>query len=351
MTGTLPAALRTALDGAAAALPPHHLAAALADLTARYRAERRPAGPAIGGEAARLAYLIARLPATFAAARTALAELARRAPALAPASLLDLGAGAGGAAWAACETFAGFGRAVLNERDAGMIALGRRLAAAAGHPVLGAAAWRSADLTAGAGFPEADLVILSYALGELPEDAAEPVLLRAWAAARQALVLVEPGSRRGFATIRAARTRLLAAGASLAAPCPHQQACPIVDPDWCHVSVRFDRSALHRAIADGTLPYDDEKLSYVAAVRDPALALPAAGRVVRAPLRRSGHVVLDVCAGGALVRHTLSKRQGTAYRAARKTGWGDPWPAEEKSASGGPATKEGGPGGPWPPIP
>eukprot|EP00850_Spirogloea_muscicola_P003336 SM000013S26505 [mRNA] locus=s13:770355:775052:- [translate_table: standard] len=58
-------------------------------------------------------------------------------------------------------------------------------------------------------------------------------------------------------------------------------------------------------------------------------------RVVRPPLRRGGHVILDVCAAadaggrsGALVRSIVSRGRGGSarYRRARHTRWGDLWP-------------------------
>ncbi len=322
----LPAALRAAIDQAVAVLPASRLATAAAALTARYRAADRPAGPLIETGAERLAYLLVRLPATFAATAAVLSELAQRAPGLRPASLLDLGAGAGSAAWAAAEVFPDLGSAALIERDAAMIGLGRTLAT--DHPMLGRAVWQHAELSAASDLPAADLVVIAYALGELPEAAAESLLGRAWAAAGRALVVVEPGSRRGFATVRRARSALIATGATLAAPCPHALDCPLAEPDWCHFPVRFARGAAHRQAVGGSAGHDDEKYSYVAVLRDPAVARPATGRIVRAPMRRAGHVVLDVCTSGALARVTLSRRHGPAYRAARDSGWGGAWPPD-----------------------
>jgi ribosomal protein RSM22 (predicted rRNA methylase) len=97
--------------------------------------------------------------------------------------------------------------------------------------------------------------------------------------------------------------------------------------DWCHFAARVARSSLHRQVKGGTLAYEDEKYSYVAAVH-PALVpvRPAAARVVRRPQVRKGHVLLDLCAGdGTLPRITVTKRQGTPYRAARDAQWGDAW--------------------------
>ena len=112
-------------------------------------------------------------------------------------------------------------------------------------------------------FPERDLLIAAYSLGEIGAGAA----IRLWQAARVALVIVEPGTPKGFALIRAIRDELLAAGAHMAAPCPGAMACPMVDPDWCHFAARVERSSLHRRLKGGELGYEDEKYSYVAFTR------------------------------------------------------------------------------------
>jgi ribosomal protein RSM22 (predicted rRNA methylase) len=123
-----------------------------------------------------------------------------------------------------------------------------------------------------------------------------------------------------------ARDRLIAAGFRIAAPCPHSAACPIVPgTDWCHFSARVSRSSLHRQVKGGSLPYEDEKFSYVAAARFPVS--PAPSRVVRRPQIRKGQVLLDLCQPDEqLTRTTVTKRHGDLYRAARNADWGDAWP-------------------------
>ncbi len=160
--------------------------------------------------------------------------------------------------------------------------------------------------------------------------------MAAAAAAAGVVVIVEPGSPDGYARVLAAREQLIAAGLRIAAPCPHGAVCPI-EPgtDWCHFSARVNRSSLHRQVKGGTLPYEDEKFSYVAAVRPQALAgapvQTAPARVLRRPQLHKGHVMLDLCtADGTLARATVTKRHGTAYRAARDLAWGDSWESPEQ---------------------
>ncbi|HEY9441295.1 MAG TPA: small ribosomal subunit Rsm22 family protein, partial [Streptomyces sp.] len=205
------------------------------------------------------------------------------------------------------------------------LALGRELAAASGIPGLRDAEWRRTRIGTGIELEPADLVTISYVLKELtPRAAAE--LADAAAAAAQAVVIVEPGTPDGYARIIAARDRLIAAGMSVAAPCPHSGACPI-EPgtDWCHFAARVSRSSLHRQVKGGSLSHEDEKFSYVVATRFPAQ--PVRARVIRRPQIRKGQVLLELCTRDEGLRGaTVSKRQGTLYRDARDTAWGDAWP-------------------------
>src|SRR6188474_803286 len=60
-----------------------------------------------------MAYAIARMPATYAAAHASLARAAELLPDVAPRSMLDVGAGPGTAAWAGIELWPSAERATL----------------------------------------------------------------------------------------------------------------------------------------------------------------------------------------------------------------------------------------------
>jgi ribosomal protein RSM22 (predicted rRNA methylase) len=184
---------------------------------------------------------------------------------------------------------------------------------------------RTGDLAA-ADVPAADVVVISYAINELGEASAARAVDRALALTTGALVVVEPGTPAGFARIRAARDRLRAAGATIAAPCPHADACPMAGADWCHFAVRLERSRAHRLSKHAALGWEDEKFAYVVAVRDAAaLRTRADARIVRRPRKDSGHVRLTLCAPAGLGEAIVTRRD-PRYRAARDASWGDPWP-------------------------
>lgn len=343
----LRASLADLLDG----LPPKQAAQAVERLIANYRGRTPTDTPVLRDRSDVVAYAAYRMPATFEAVRAALSALRAAAPKWTPAGQVDVGGGTGAATWAADAVWDGEGdgeRAVtVLDWAEPALALGRELAATAPSPALRAADWRRARIGAQLALPSTDLVTVSYVLGELTEDDRRSVVDAA-AAAAQAVVVIEPGTPDGYARVMAARDRLLAAGLRIAAPCPHSGACPIVPgTDWCHFSARVSRSSLHRQVKGGSLAYEDEKFSYVAATRFAAEAAP--GRVVRKPQTRKGQVLLDLCLppakaedpvaeelvaedraaeepDGTLEREIVTKRHGPLYRAARDAEWGDTWP-------------------------
>ncbi|WP_030563932.1 small ribosomal subunit Rsm22 family protein [Streptomyces aureocirculatus] len=323
--------LRTALAGLLEDLPPKAAAQAVDRLIANYRGTTPTGAPVLRDRADVTAYAAYRMPATFEAARSALDALAAAAPAdWSPAGHTDIGGGTGAATWAVDATWPGERPVTVLDWAEPALALGREIAAA--HPDLAGAQWQRARISAALDVPATALVTVSYVLGELTADDRAAVVDAAARAATDAVVVIEPGTPDGYARVIAARDRLVDAGYRVAAPCPHSSACPIVPgDDWCHFSVRVARSSLHRQVKGGSLAYEDEKFSYVAAVRDTAVpAAPATRRVVRRPQIRKGQVLLDLCdVDGALHRETVTKRHGAVYRAARDTAWGDAWPPPE----------------------
>ncbi|MFJ5638515.1 small ribosomal subunit Rsm22 family protein [Streptomyces sp. NPDC093223] len=316
--------LRARLAGLLDGLPSKQAAGAVERLIATYRGATPTDAPILRDRADVVAYAAYRMPATFQAVRAALAAFADAVPqGWAPESHVDVGGGTGAATWAVTDTWAGVRPVTVLDWAEPALALGREIAAAS--PELREAQWRRARIGAALTIESTDLVTVSYVLNEL-DEAARAALVDAAATAAGSVVIVEAGTPAGYARIIEARERLVAAGLRVAAPCPHSAACPIVPgADWCHFSARVSRSSLHRQVKGGSLAYEDEKFSYVAATRLPAVPAPA--RVVRRPQIRKGQVLLDLCEpDGRLARTTVTKRHGDLYKAARDADWGDAWP-------------------------
>lgn len=318
----LPPPLRAAIDQATNGLDREQLNRAAQRLSHRYRAAVQDGAPHIDDATSAIAYAVARLPATFAAMRTALAETAARTE-VRPATMLDAGAGPGTALWAASDVWSSLAEAVMIEQSPSALALGHRLATGLGSV---STAWIRVDLTSG--FDELgprDLVTLCYVLNEIEPGKRQALVDRLWRLAREILLIVEPGTPAGWRRILAAREQLIAAGGHILAPCPHGLACPLEPPDWCHFARRVARSRQHREAKSAVVPWEDEKFIYLAAARRPAA--PFAARVIAKPREGSGRVLLKLCCENGRCEHRLaSRRDGEAYRRARRLDWGDALP-------------------------
>jgi ribosomal protein RSM22 (predicted rRNA methylase) len=355
--GALADAIQVGLSGAGAPA----LTAGVQRLMAAYQTGASLATPALATPTDAAAYAAYRMPATAAAAGLALRQARLSMPGWRPATLLDFGAGTGSMAWAVATELPSVDAMILLEQSAAAIGIGQAILAAAQDADLPAATWRTWRLPVGqravgqsgelpalgqaAGelpsrpvanppavdLPTADLATISYLLGELT-DAQQAAILALAVRAAPAVMLIEPGTPAGHRRILTARDRLLAAGYRLAAPCPHANECPLaVAGDWCHFAARLPRSAMHRQVKGAELGYEDEKFSYVAAVRPdlagagapPEPVLPP-DRIVRRPQQRKGLVTLELCRrDGSAGRQLVGKSAGEAYRDARKSSWGD----------------------------
>ena len=104
-------------------------------------------------------------------------------------------------------------------------------------------------------------------IGEIGEAERRALAELMWAKTRDTLLIVEPGTPAGYARIIALRQQLIASGAHVAAPCPHDGKCPLAAPDWCHFTQRLPRSRAHKQIKGAELAFEDEKFTYVALTR------------------------------------------------------------------------------------
>ncbi len=345
----LPEDLRHAIDREVEKFDQGKLAKASAELTQSYQGG--DAGAAFRSEAHRFAYLAVRLPAILACNLNVFSEVRRLAPEVEVQSMLDLGAGPGTALQAAVRVFPSLRQATMIETDAAMVDLGRRIGEDSPYAAVQAARWQMLNLKAldlrkggprtGSSFAPHDLVVASYALGELGRSAAEKAVARAWESTRQLLVIIEPGTARGFEMVHGWRSLLIASGARILVPCPHEAECPMAAAgDWCHFAQRVDRTSLHRRLKGGALGHEDEKFSYVVASRQP---LPvASARIVRHPQKHGGHVRLVLCTPpnseelglerqGLLKERIVPSSQPEAYKASRKAKWGDAWDFDPSS--------------------
>ena len=282
-------------------------------------------------EADALAYALARMPATYAAVVACLIAMTGVVPDFAPASLLDCGAGPGTAtfavkAWAATQTFA-VDRITLLDANPAL----RTLALSLADDMAQSLRYELGDiLTTLAKAEAADLVVASYVINELSAAKQDLLADALWAKTQGTLLVVEPGTPSGYARILALRARLIAQGAHVVAPCPHDDACPLESPDWCHFVQRLPRSRTHMALKSAEVPFEDEKFSYVALSRTPVVGRPS--RVLSQPQITKIAVTAKLCTAAGLEIAVAPKRDKPAYQRLKKLDWGDAVSTRETSS-------------------
>ena len=321
METDLPPDLRAGLDGMMRGVARTALAQRATATSKAYRSGRGSAQIIRSMDDA-LAYALARLPATFAATTAVLAALSEAVPHFAPRTLLDVGAGPGTASWGAMRCFPRLTRIELLDENEFLRRLAGELLSLSTSDVLREAAYRQgvAQQLLNAIEP-ADLTIAGYFIGEVPDDLLPSTADGLWSKTTGILVIIEPGTPAGFRRIRKLRSHLIDRKAHVICPCPHDLACPLTGDDWCHFSQRLNRSRDHRQVKGASLPFEDEKFSYVVFSRhEPATP---ADRVLAAPRVSKASITTKLCTPEGLVMDVVSRRERDTYRVRKSWRWGD----------------------------
>jgi ribosomal protein RSM22 (predicted rRNA methylase) len=314
----LPAELKAALEARLKGFSRNDAAERSTSISKTYR-DGGGSG-AIRSEADALAYALARMPATYAAVTASLNALCVIRPGFAPKRLLDIGAGPGTASWAAAEAFSSLQDFTLLDANDALRKLALDLASDSFR--LRDAVYERGEARSLLSKAEAaDLVIASYMIGEINESEQAALGALMWEKTRDTLLVVEPGTPAGYGRIIALRERLIAAGAHVAAPCPHDGKCPLQSPDWCHFTQRLQRSRAHKQVKGAELPFEDEKFAYVALTREPVAA--RASRVLAQPTVTKVEVTARLCTPTGVKLTRTPRRAKADYAVARRWRWGD----------------------------
>ncbi len=293
--------------------------ASCADLSSKYQNQE---GDYFSSKEHRLAYLAVRVPSTFGAIKNVFEKIKHYDDFSKIESFLDAGAGPGCGLWAAIEECSNLRRSTLIEKDELIAEIGKSIIKPSNFSETHSIQWLPMNLNnLNPEIQAHDLILASYSLGETPNylKVAESL----WSLTQKWLVIIEPGDRSGFDRIKKIRKNLVEKGANIAAPCPHNHDCPLPESDWCHFSQKILRSNYHRKLKGGTLPYEEEKFSYVAFTRSNLTERKA--RVIKRPQKGTGHILLDLCLPENIARKTISKKDREKYRTAKKLFWGDIW--------------------------
>ena len=275
------------------------------------------------GEEEALAYILFRMPATFAAIQYVLSRVQEIEPAFAPTSLLDIGCGPGTVFFAMKEVYTSLERVKSIDRNSSFLDLFSKLLSSLKLSPPKMVCQEAALLHEE---EQWDVGMCSYMLGELRENDREEVLSKV-AQACSYLLILEPGTPEGYKTILQLRSWAASHGYTIVAPCPHALLCPMREcTSWCHVRVRLQRPSFLQSLKEGTKGYEDEALSYLILKRSKEMASPYA-RVVDTPQKRKGHVNLHLCEpNGKLEKVVVSKKDKDLYSQAKELEWGDLWP-------------------------
>ena len=323
----LPYYLKTASEKLIEGMNLSNMSSNARELSRRYMEESGQGKSLLNKDEEAAVYSLMRMPATFSAVSFALEQVCENSD-FVPRTLLDAGAGTGGASFAANEFFA-LDKIVCLERELAMENIGKKLMAASDDDALKDSIYVRKDLVELAlakrdseGAYQSDLVVASYVLNEMSMENRMEVVRFLWENTKKMLVIIEPGTPVGFSNIRRIRDYLISEGAYICAPCPHMDNCMVTGDDWCHFTVRVQRGKYHKMLKDADVPYEDEKFSYIAFSKEPAKCKNY-GRVMRHPKTQKGRMDLTLCTKDGIVEKAVTKKDGEAYKCAKKVKCGD----------------------------
>lgn len=266
-------------------------------------------------------YSVIRYPSTFKAFSDSLEYSLTHLDDIDITSVLDVGAGSAAASLASIYQLDHLNSIDLLEKEQVMIDIGEYLLSRVGTKGVNIK-YRKMDITKDdISNYQRDLVLSSYVLNELDNKDILKVVDKMWDSTNKVLLVVEPGTPRGYEIIRMIRDYLISKGGYILSPCPHMDKCPIISPDWCHFSTRVARSKLHKTLKEGDAPYEDEKYTYIAFSKSPCNRCK--NRILRHPQISSGFISLEVCSKDGLKVVKVAKKDKGLFKTARKAKVGD----------------------------
>jgi ribosomal protein RSM22 (predicted rRNA methylase) len=90
--------------------------------------------------------------------------------------------------------------------------------------------------------------------------------------------------------------------------------------DWCHFSQRLPRSRDHMLLKDASVPFEDERYSYVVVTREKAAN---GARILAPPLETKPGLTFKLCDEIGLRAQFVASRDKDEFKRVRKLEWGD----------------------------
>jgi ribosomal protein RSM22 (predicted rRNA methylase) len=291
------------------------------ELQVKYREKRGLLHEYMQTKEEKLAYVGYRMKATLGAIYDVLRRLDSEIDGFKVESVLDLGAGPGTSLWAIPQVFPEIKQCTLVEKDDDLIQIGIRLSARCELLFDSQVTWSNGNFLESIDFPAADLVLLSYSFGEVDENFDDVLVKRCFDAANKYVVIIEPGTPKGYQRILKVRKKFIELGATTLAPCPHDQGCPLNQGDWCHFSTRIERTSIQRLLKEGSLNFEDEKYAFIVMSKHKSPHLTQ--RVLTKPVVLKEKVTLKLCTEDGIKYQDIPRRDSGSYKIAKKIKWGD----------------------------
>ena len=151
------------------------------------------------------------------------------------------------------------------------------------------------------------MLTFSYSFAELSS-------LPNWVFDFDFVLFVEPATRTEGRKLLQIRKELLAKGASIWAPCPHQGPCPLFEKspsDWCHDRIHFNRPLWWQKVEEH-LPFHNQTLtfSYLLASKQPSPLPEGKIRLVGDLMKEKGKSRQMICRGSDREFISWLSRQG-----------------------------------------
>lgn len=314
----IPETLETAIENEIKNIKIAELKKYAQNLSNKYMKEERTGNSLLSEEIEALSYSIMRMPATFGAITTALKYALKLVPDIEINTVLDIGAGTGAAIWAINE-FLTPSKVTCIEREQAMRTIGGKLLKY--NNDIKDIEWIDSDIT-NCNFPEkADLIIASYMINELKPEEREKLIHKLLKTETKLILIIEPGTPEGFKNIKNIQKQIIEHDAYILAPCTAQNICPLPEDDWCHTTVRIERTKTHKLLKDGDAPYEDEKFSYIVITKEEHQT--ETSRILRHPIIEKGKITLKLCSNGKIEQKIITKKDGEIFKQAKKKKCGD----------------------------
>lgn len=287
------------------------------NLSNRYLNKERTGKTLLSRDIEALAYSIMRMPATYSATATVLKYTVDIIKKTKFNTLLDIGAGTGASTWAASYVL-DIENVKCIEREPAMKKLGTALMK--NNKNITNIEWLDKDILT-AELPKVDIIIASYVINELKEEDRKEVIEKIFNLNSELVIIVEPGTPKGFENIKTVQKMALEKEKYIVAPCTSQEICKLPKDDWCHATVRVERTKTHKTLKNAELSYEDEKFSYIV-VANEKYNLPEK-RILRHPIIEKGKIILKICNKGSIETKIITKKDKEIYKSVKKKKCGD----------------------------